>query len=593
MSHKEQLKQKYGQRMALLQKEEKAAKKSYLIFSLSRLVVVLAFGIPAYFFISSDFALWIILSGLALFLWVVRMSVDKKRALEKIRKLIEINENALATLKGDYSAYSGGSEYETKGHPYALDLDLWGENSIFQLLNRTSSIVGKNKLARLLSGGSENPFVHQAGIKEMVRHLEWSQDFTAEGKMFASEHKENKLLSDIQDQKAQGNISLLKIFGFAMPIVVVLLLVAYNFNYINLTQLVFFSMLTLTPVVVRLKTTNELAKDILGYEDRIAIVQKQLSLYQKLNVESEIIKQHQREMFEGDADATLQGIKKLHQIYRGFEFRNNALVGIALNYFLSWDLHLGVRWIRWHQKYSNHLLNWEEKLADIEIWISGASFALHQETHCFAEIHNKSSVEINQMRHPFVDEETAVPNDVIITEEEQFHIITGPNMAGKSTYLRGLGLSFVLAKMGFPIPSKSCKIPELKLYSSMRTSDDLTQESSYFHAELSRLKYIVNAIEKGEKVFIILDEILKGTNSIDKAQGSARFLKKLKSLGAKGVIATHDLSLCELAEKDKSFKNVYFDSTIHGDQLSFDYKLRTGICQNMNASFLLEQMKLV
>lgn len=127
----------------------------------------------------------------------------------------------------------------------------------------------------------------------------------------------------------------------------------------------------------------------------------------------------------------------------------------------------------------------------------------------------------------------------------------------------------------------------------MRTSDDLTVESSYFHAELSRLRFIVDAIEKGEKVFIILDEILKGTNSKDKEIGSIRFLQKLQRLNVKGVIATHDLSLCELSVQNNSFMNMYFDSTIMDEELSFDYRIREGVCKNMNASFLLKKMNLV
>ena len=166
-------------------------------------------------------------------------------------------------------------------------------------------------------------------------------------------------------------------------------------------------------------------------------------------------------------------------------------------------------------------------------------------------------------------------------------------MAGKSTYLRSIGLAFVFANAGFPILAKSCKLPLLKLFSSMRTSDDLTVESSYFHAELIRLRFIMDAIERGEKVFIILDEILKGTNSKDKEIGSAKFLQKLKRLNSKGIIATHDLSLCELSVEDTSFRNMYFDSTIEGENLSFDYKINDGICKNMNASFLLKQMRLV
>ncbi len=166
-------------------------------------------------------------------------------------------------------------------------------------------------------------------------------------------------------------------------------------------------------------------------------------------------------------------------------------------------------------------------------------------------------------------------------------------MAGKSTYLRSVGLAIISANAGFPVLADTCRIPDMLLYSSMRTSDDLTVESSYFHAELTRLRFIMDAIESEKRVFVILDEILKGTNSKDKEIGSAGFLQKLNKIGAKGIIATHDLSLTDLAGKHTAFRNVYFDSTIEGEELYFDYKIRDGVCKNMNASFLLRKMKLV
>ncbi len=166
-------------------------------------------------------------------------------------------------------------------------------------------------------------------------------------------------------------------------------------------------------------------------------------------------------------------------------------------------------------------------------------------------------------------------------------------MAGKSTFLRSVGVNLMLAKAGFPVMAKAFQFPDVLLYSSMRTSDDLNAETSYFHAELLRLRFITDAIEKrNESVFIVLDEILKGTNSKDKEEGSALFLKKLCDLGAKGIIATHDLKLTELSNSDQRLVNLYFDSTISGDEMNFDYKIRAGVAQNMNASFLLKRMGL-
>lgn len=275
------------------------------------------------------------------------------------------------------------------------------------------------------------------------------------------------------------------------------------------------------------------------------------------------------------------------------DVRMNLIVGTVLNFFLAWDYQVLNQWEKWRLENENHLGSWENQLAQLEVWISGAIYKVNYPETIFTEFNESQEMKIVGLGHPFVVKEKRVVNDVSLLNNENFMIITGPNMAGKSTYLRSLGLANICANVGFPVLAKSCEMVKLKLYSSMRTSDDLTVESSYFHAELTRLRFIMDAIENGEKVFIILDEILKGTNSKDKEIGSAKFLQKLQRLNAKGVIATHDLSLCNLSNDNLAFKNMYFDSAITGDVLSFDYLIRPGICQNMNASFLLKQMKLV
>jgi DNA mismatch repair ATPase MutS len=272
-----------------------------------------------------------------------------------------------------------------------------------------------------------------------------------------------------------------------------------------------------------------------------------------------------------------------------------VLVALLLNFFLAWDFYLLLKLEKWKNKYGDHLPAWESIVYEIEVLISAATFRYnHSAFTSYAELiePNNSKIECIGLGHPLIESQKRVNNNYVMNEEEQFSIITGPNMAGKSTFLRSVAINLILAKAGFPVMAEKFIFPNLRLYSSMRTSDDLTDESSYFHAELIRLRFIADAIERGEKVFIILDEILKGTNSKDKEEGSAKFLSKLIQLNAKGIIATHDLKLTELAERNKSLKNIYFDTTISGDEISFDYTIRDGVAKNMNASFLLRKMGL-
>jgi DNA mismatch repair ATPase MutS len=319
---------------------------------------------------------------------------------------------------------------------------------------------------------------------------------------------------------------------------------------------------------------------------------RQLELYKDLIIKSEELEKDRAKLFTNEQNL-LDALNQLEKIQQRMEYRMNWPVGLVLNFYFAWDFRVLNQWETWQRNNKQYIGQWEFQLAQIEVWISGSVYKFNYPETTFAKFSTAEEIRITGMGHPFVQRQKRVVNDVQLNVAENFLIITGPNMAGKSTYLRSLGLAFISANAGFPVLAENCEIPHLKLYSSMRTSDDLTVESSYFHAELTRLRFIMDAIEKGEKVFVILDEILKGTNSKDKEIGSAKFLQKLQRLNSKGVIATHDLSLCNLAEQSISFKNMYFDSTIEGNELAFDYKIRQGICKNMNASFLLKKMNLV
>src|SRR5690606_9498431 len=204
---------------------------------------------------------------------------------------------------------------------------------------------------------------------------------------------------------------------------------------------------------------------------------------------------------------------------------------------------------------------------------------------------NKTILDAKNAGHPLLDPATMVSNDFKINSEE-FFIITGANMAGKSTFLRTVSLLIIMGNMGLPVCATRLNYSPIKLITSMRTADSLTDDESYFFSELKRLKFIVERI-KFDNYFIILDEILKGTNSTDKALGSRKFVEKLVDSNSTGIIATHDLSLCEIAEELPEVKNYYFDAQIIRDDLYFDYKFKEGICRNMNASFLLKKMKIV
>jgi DNA mismatch repair ATPase MutS len=246
----------------------------------------------------------------------------------------------------------------------------------------------------------------------------------------------------------------------------------------------------------------------------------------------------------------------------------------------------------WVDTYKNNVEKWFEVITFFDAHNSYGNYIFNHTEYVFPKIiKQNTTIKTVSLGHPLLKKEKRVDNDFMI-EDNQFFIITGANMAGKSTFLRTVSLSIVMSNVGLPVCAKKFDYQPIKLITSMRTDDSLSEDTSYFFSELKRLKFIVEAIKK-ERYFIILDEILKGTNSKDKAIGSKKFVEKLVKSKATGIIATHDLSLCEIASELPQVKNHFFDAQIINDELYFDYSFKEGICKNMNASFLLKKMAIV
>jgi len=526
----------------------------------------------------------------ALFLYLVHRSVDAKYKRDKQQKLIEINIQELNVLNGNWHHFKEGNEYKDSQHAFAHDMDIFGKKSIYQLFNRTVSKKGSDLLAFQLKYGCENIELANNAITDFSLEPGWCQEFMAEGMVFSEGElaKEFQKISEIEAKQSFFSV----IIRFGVPIVSILLTVLYSLDIISQSFYLIYLAGIFTIIGSNLKKANSITQQVTSYASQVKMYQRQLILFQKITLPSNLTKGFRDSLFSGKG-SLMDSLEDLEKIQGRMDFRMNLLVGTLLNFFLAWDFQVINQWEKWRIKNKSQLGSWENHLAQLEVWISGAVYKFNFPETVFADITDNDCINIKGLGHPFVLHQKRVLNDVIMSKSENFLIITGPNMAGKSTYLRSLGLAIICANAGFPVLAEKCELSKFKLYSSMRTSDDLTVESSYFHAELSRLRFIMDAIEKGEKVFVILDEILKGTNSKDKEIGSAKFLQKLERLNTKGIIATHDLSLCKLAEDNVAYRNMYFDSIISGSELSFDYKIRAGICQNMNASFLLKQMNLV
>lgn len=565
-------------------------KKKYQFIGSLRLLVFSTIALSLFFFWGNSLLYLPLSIFILLFFYFISVSLQVKYKRDKNKELMRIIQSEIAVLNGDWSAFNDGEIYKSSQHAYSLDMDLFGKKSVFQLINRTRSKAGSDLLAEHLLSGSSELELNKIAIEELSTFIPWCQEFMAEAIVLKSDD-DDKHLHAID--KVTCSLSLTdQLLRFIHPVIAIGGTICYQLDWIPTSVYTLLTFLLFALIGRNFKKANTVIAHVTSYSTKIQLVQRQLTLVQHLSFKHpELVKFQQQLIAEDGCFGALNDLKK---VSNGMEFRMNLFVGTILNFFLAWDLQCIHRWNNWQSKWNASIPSWESKLARMEVWISLAVYHYNFPATHFASIQEGTKIiELLELGHPFVGAKKCVTNDFVTRESENFQIITGPNMAGKSTFLRSVGLAILFANAGFPVYAKRCVLPRLKLYTSMRTTDDLTVESSYFHAELTRLRFIMDAVENGEPIFVILDEILKGTNSTDKEIGSKKFLSKLNRLNTKGIIATHDLALCELANDSIHFRNQYFDSTITGDDIFFDYTIKDGICQNMNASFLLKKMALI
>ncbi|MDX1652630.1 MAG: hypothetical protein R3277_09065 [Brumimicrobium sp.] len=593
MSNKLNQENYYQERLKELYIERKKFSNRAKRWVFIRLFSFLLIPVTVYFaFPLGGLAALLLVAVTVLFLFFVRKSAENKEKLNYVKNLITLNDNELKALQGDYSGFGDGSDWIDPNHAFSYDMDLFGKNSFFQLFNRTVTQRGEEYLVHRLLSGTKRITETNETVEELRNHMDWTQRFRAHA-MGLEKEQTNMVIAQWANESVI-NRSWIRIFQWIIPVIAFTLTFLYYFDVIPGVVFGTSLLILLLPVRQLLRETNRMHGQLSRMGPAVSAMKEQLEIFQEITFESEILKEYQHALFHGGMNGKL-AVGRLKTLVKEAEYRNNILVAILLNLYFAWDLRLITNVDRWKSEFGREMKVWENIVYELEGLISAAVFRFNFEDQTsYARIlsDKNGSIKLERVGHPIIPADKVVRNDFDLSEQERFAIITGPNMAGKSTFLRSVGINLMLARAGFPVMAQRFEFPDMHLYSSMRTSDNLSDETSYFHAELLRLRFIMNAIERGEPVFIILDEILKGTNSKDKEEGSARFLRKLSQKGARGIIATHDLSLTELAKSNEEMVNLYFDTTIEGDDISFDYVMREGVAKNMNASFLLKKMGL-
>ena len=514
-----------------------------------------------------------------------------------IEELLRINTLESDYLAGNFSALDQGERFNDPAHPYAHDLDLFGEDSLFQHLNRTVTFSGTQKLVSWLLSLSKDPEVihsRQQAAEELCAEPEWCQHFRAAGALHPTQALDAVILkSGPTESPFFSKHSTVRLILWIANTIVIVSWAVTSFTPLPFSISLVLSLLQLSALALYIKKIN-------AYHQRLNLFLKTISNYLPLvrlihdqSFRSPYLQKIRHSLFTPESNS-LQALTQLHRIQNNLDQRGNIVIAFILNGLYLKDFHTLLRLDHWRKKYGPDIETWTDVLSEADALISMANYRFNHPAYCLPVICQDRLLDTEEIGHPLLKSERNVTNDFSIRSLHQIAIVTGANMAGKSTFLRTIGVNLILAQSGNVVCSRYFAFQPMTLFTSMRTTDSLSKDTSYFHAELLRLQQLVNIAQQEDKVFIILDEMLKGTNSVDKLNGSLSFLKRILSYPISGLVATHDLALGELADDfPEHFFNVCFEIVHSGSQITYDYKLHPGISSNMNASILLKQMGLI
>ncbi len=573
-------------------KELKRLKKVLFRFAMLRLFIFLAVIILSYLFWENLKVVGgIVMSGIILFLLFVSKFTDAKNQLAYYKKYVQINENELAYLDGKVVPFKTGDEFISDEHFYNQDIDLFGEGSLFQHICRSETVNGRKLLAFWLNSNDIHSIdKRQESIKELSHKVEWRQKYQVIASLLEEEKETDGMLQWLKNYESILP-KYLRFLPLIFSIISLLLLGTYFADLLPGKYLLYWFLIGLGVTGKFVKPITNLYQNASKMQDTFAQYAQLLEAVELTEFSCETLKKQQQNIITENEKASLL-LKDYTKRVEHLGQRNNLLFAPPSNGFFLWDIRSALKVERWIDDYKNSVEKWFEVIEFFDAINSLGNYAFNHSTYVYPELVSGSTqINAKNLGHPLLRKDKMVTNTMKMDKKE-FFIITGANMAGKSTFLRTVALNIVMANCGLPVCAKSFSYQPIKLISSMRTSDSLQNDASYFFSELKRLKFIVEKI-KTDNYLIILDEILKGTNSKDKAEGSKKFIQKLVESHSTGIVATHDLSLCTLSKELPQIKNHYFDAEIVDNELFFDYKFKDGICQNMNASFLLQKMGIV
>ncbi len=581
---------------------EQATKYQELLntYSLYRLGIFGLFILAVCIGVSLDDFTIIMLSMVTLslgFAWVI----SKQSRFEVLKNYYQnvktVNENELGSISKRSNIYHNGSWFVNDKHSYTSDLDIFGEGSLYQLINRAATFPGIFKLAKWLNGSESKDVIllRQRAVKELGSKNDWRIDMQAHLVFSIKQQKEQiknllnylKIPIELEDRKWLALYS--KIAPYLLSVIIIVAIFYTPARYLA-------GLLALANVRIVLSKAKIVNKTDLIAGKIGESLKHFVSAFKSIENEeweSEYLKVQSGRIKRIDDEAISVRVEELSKLINQLNYRLNVVATFILNTFLLWDIRMVIAIENWKRNNQQNLEEAFDVIAEYEALISLTSLRINYPDWCFPEIveNDTYTIAAKQIAHPLIPVSQRIANDYELTDTYKIDIITGSNMAGKSTFLRTIGINIVLALCGAPVCAESMQVSVMTVLSYMRIKDSLNESTSTFKAELDRLQMLLAAVDSDAKIFFLIDEMLRGTNSVDKYLGSKAVIQQLIGKKGVGMVATHDLQIAELEKQYPDYiRNFYFDIQVKDGEMLFDYKIKHGECKTFNASLLLKRI---
>jgi hypothetical protein len=454
--------------------------------------------------------------------------------------------------------------------------------------------MGSSRLADYLQFPAEPNLIlqRQIAVKELSKKIEWMQDLQAKGKEKQITFSTKKRLENwIAEPPVFSRYKPWKWLRYVLPAIIISVVALYIFDMVSTGVFYLFLFLFAAIAYQINKIVAPIHEKLSKITEELEILSQSIHDIESATFESTLLSQLQSAFFHQNKKVS-HDITRLRKLLDKLDLRYNLVISAPLNILLLWNLQQILDLEKWKFDQQKNIHTWFDTLGHIEALNSFGVLYFNEPDWTFPNIvPTYFFIEGKETGHPLISKTKRINNDIEIKHDGELMLVTGSNMAGKSTFLRCIGVNVILAMAGAPVCAKYFKVSHVQMISSMRITDNLAESTSTFYAELKKLKTIIEKVNKGENVFILLDEILRGTNSLDRHTGSVALVKQLIKHHTAAIIATHDLDLATLKnDYPENIINYHFDVQVSNDELFFDYRLKPGVCNSLNASILMKKI---